>query len=181
MGDAVAAFAGKDDFRIGKAAIGTHEGVTTRIKAAHRFIYGVYRIVIAALSVFRLMVEDTANNLYFPRRKVALKIGHIILRIPKAEFNKAEQIKVLRNLRFVGKRDAVYFAGIRNRNKGQQLRLYAILPAGDNCIAQTVPAFIIVQRGLRWLPARVPYGITIFNVIVASTLIRWAVIVAIAG
>ena len=84
-------------------------------------------------------------------------------------------------VRFIGQCDPVDFAGIRNRNKGQQLRLYAILPAGDHCIAQTVTAFIIVQRGLRWLPARVPYGITIFNVIVASTLIGWTIIVAVAG
>ena len=65
MCDAVAAFAGKDDFRIGKAAIGTHEGVAARIKAGNRFIDGVDGVMVAALTVFRLMVDDTADDFDF--------------------------------------------------------------------------------------------------------------------
>ena len=84
-------------------------------------------------------------------------------------------------VRFIGQCDPVDFAGIFHRDEGKQIGPDIILSAGDPGIAKTVAAFIAVQRRPGRLPARVPYGITIFNEIVASTLIRWAVIVAIAG
>ena len=84
-------------------------------------------------------------------------------------------------VRFIGQCDPVDFAGIFYRDEGKQIGPDIILSAGDPGIAKTVAAFIAVQRRPGRLPAGVPDRITVFNVVIASALIGWTIIVAVAG
>ncbi len=50
------------------------------------------------------------------------------------------------------------------RNEEKQFDFDAILLAGDFCIAEAVPAFIMVELGLDRFPAGIPSGVSVVDV-----------------
>ena len=67
------------------------------------------------------------------------------------------------------------------RNKEKHACFDAILRACDAGIAHSVAAFIEIQRGLAWLPARRPYGSVVIDVEIPSAVVHRDAVVAVAG
>ena len=82
VGDAAGAVPGVDGLRVCRAAIHTAEGIAGGIKAGNGRIAPEYRIVIAALTVFRLMVDDGRLHLHLAGGEVALEVGAVVNGIP---------------------------------------------------------------------------------------------------
>ena len=67
------------------------------------------------------------------------------------------------------------------RYEEEHTRLHAVLAARDAGIVHAVAAFVAVERCLARFPSRVPYGIAIFDIEIATAIIHWHTIVAITG
>ena len=65
VGNAVRVGARKYCFRVVKALTSAAENTPAGIKSADGSVYGKYRIMVPALPVFRLMLNDTASACYF--------------------------------------------------------------------------------------------------------------------
>ena len=82
----------------------------------------------------------------------------------------------------VGQGDTVDLPGVVTGTKAVHLRLQTVLLAGfDHGIAQAVAALIAVQLRLSGLPAGIPYGLAVFDIIVTSAGIHGQFVVAVAG
>ena len=81
----------------------------------------------------------------------------------------------------VRQNDAVDLTVVMNRYKCLKRSLDLVFAAGDNGVSQTVAAGIAVEFGLCRLPAGIPDGIPVFNIVITSAVIERTVIVAISG
>ena len=181
MGDGVTALAGQHRLRIMEAVVDTDEGVATRIEADDRPVHRINRIVIPALTILGLMIDRAADHLDLAGREVPLEVRLIVLRIPETELDEAEEVNASGLCTIISQGDAVDLTGIGHRHEGLELRLELILAAGDDGIAETMAALIGIKCGLRRLPARIPDGVPILYIVVASALIERTVVVAVAG
>ena len=87
----------------------------------------IYRIVIAAFPVFRLVINGTSGNLYFTRRKIPLEVRRIVRCIPETEFNVAEKIEFLFLIRIIGQCKKINLTVVMDGNESKKLRIQAVL------------------------------------------------------
>ena len=137
--------------------------------------------MVAALAVLSLVVDGAALDLDFAGREIALEVGGIVHSIPEAELQIAEYSKRFRCITLVGQHQTVDLAVVAYRHKQLQLRGQTVLFAGDDAVPEAVAALIAVQLGLGGLPAWIPYGIAVLNIVIPTVRVRWYVIVAVAG
>ena len=127
------------------------------------------------------MVDRASDNLNFTCREVSLEVCGVILCVPQTELQEAEEIQVFVFCAVVLQDDSVNLAFIVNRNESLKSCFYIILGSCDDCVSKTVAAAVGIQLSLCRLPSRVPYGITIFNIVVTTTGIQRAVVVTVSG
>ena len=178
--DTVRAVSLGNSLGIVESPVEADEGVSCRVKSFDIPVDRPYRIVIAPLPVFRLMVNGTVLHLHFAGGEIPLEIGGIIHGIPKTEFHQAEDVHSAVGIRAVGENKPVYLTVIPEGNKGLQLRLQPVLFALDNGVSQAVTAAVAVQFGLNRLPSGIPYRIPVLYIEIASALIGRSIVVAVS-
>ena len=90
-GDAVRAPVFKHGARLAKTIVRAEEAFAIGVEAVDRRIHGVNGKVVAALTVFRLVIDRAAFDFDLAGGEIALEIGRIVLRVPQAELHKTVQ------------------------------------------------------------------------------------------
>src|ERR1035437_7227970 len=90
VGDGIKTVSAFDGGRIVPASIGAQEDIALRVAAGDCFRASEEREVVAALAVFRLVVDHAVLDFDLADAEVALEVGGIVLRIPQAEFDRGE-------------------------------------------------------------------------------------------
>ena len=108
VGMAVARTAFDDGIRIGKLIIEADERLTVGVKALDRNVHTVECVVIAALAVFGLVVDNRALDFDLTGREVALEVLHVGRCIPQAPLGKGEQLEALHLIAVVGEREFLH-------------------------------------------------------------------------
>ena len=137
--------------------------------------------MVSALPVFGLVIDGAAHHLYLAAGEVPLEVGCIILSIPQAELHEAEQVNFFLCVRNIFQNNTVDLAVVLHRDEGLKLHFQSVFHALDDRVAQTMTAGIAVQFGLNRLPAGIPNGIAVLDVIIPSALIQTTVVVAVTG
>ena len=137
--------------------------------------------MVAALAVLGLVVDGAALDLDFAGREIALEVGGIVHSIPETELQIAEYSKRFRYITLVGQHQTVDLAVVAYRHKQLQLRGQTVLFAGNDAVPEAVAALIAVQLGLGGLPAGIPDGIAVLNIVIPAVRVRRYVIVAVAS
>src|SRR4029450_3618175 len=73
------------------AAVGTEKGVALGVEAGQLGGAGEVGEVVAALPVFRLVVDDAVRHLDLAGRVVALEVGSVVPCVPQAELDGTEE------------------------------------------------------------------------------------------
>ena len=181
VGNAAGAVPGADGLRVCRAAVHAAEGIPGGVEAVHRAVCPEHGVVVAALAVLGLVVDDAALYLYLTGGVVALEVGAVVHGIPQAELHIAEQIQLLDNGAAVAHCHPVQLTGIPLGDEQLLPGGHTVLFALQNGVAQTVAAAVTVQRGLGGLPARVPYGFAILDVDPVAVHVQRGIVVAVAG
>ena len=169
------------DFGVGVAAPAAQKGIPAGVKAIYWRVDREKSVVVAALAILSLVVNRAALDLDLACRKIALEVGGIIHGVPQTELYIAEYSKRFRYITLVGQHQTINLAVVAYRHKQLQLRGQTVLFAGDDAVPKAVAALIAVQLGLGGLPAGIPDGIAVLNIVIPAVRVRWYVIVAVAG
>ncbi|OPZ81025.1 MAG: hypothetical protein BWY77_00820 [bacterium ADurb.Bin431] len=110
--------------------------------------------MIAALTVFGLVVDHPLLDLHLAGAEVALEIGRVILGIPEAEFHRRKEREPGRFLALVGNLHPPDFQILSQGNKEKGLGPDAGRGGADDAVAHAVAAEILPD----FLPARLPRG-----------------------
>ena len=81
----------KHGARLAKTIVRAEEAFAIGVEAVDRRIDGVNGKVVAALTVFRLVIDRAAFDFDLAGGEIALEIGRIVLRVPQAELHKTVQ------------------------------------------------------------------------------------------
>ena len=181
VGKTVAWLAFHHSFRLGKLVVESDEALAVGIVALNLGIHCVESIVVAALTIFGLVIDGRAFYLYFARREVALEVLHVGSSIPEAPFGKGEYLEGLHLLRLVLQRHLLHFCPGVQWHEEEHTCLHAVLAARDAGIVHAVAALVAVERCLARFPPRVPYCIAILDVEIATAVIHRHTVVAVTG
>ena len=181
VGKTVAWLAFHHDFRLGKLVVESDEALAVGIVALNLGIHSVESVVVAALTVFGLVIDGRTLYLHLARREVALEVLHVGSSIPEAPLCKGEHLEGLHLLRLVLQRHLLHFCPGVQWHEEEHTCLHAVLAARDAGIVHAVAALVAVERCLARFPSRVPYGIAIFDIEIATAVIHRHTIVAITG
>ena len=181
VGNAVRAVTGFDRFRCGGAAVQAAEGIPAGVEAGTRGVGPEHGVVIPALPVLCLMIDSTFHHFYLAGGKVALEIGAVVHGIPQAKLHIAEHVQCAGGSGLVFQRQPVDLTGIAPGHKQLLSGRNAVFFALQDRVAQTVAAGVTVQFRLGRLPARVPDGIAVLDVVVASVLIERRIVITVTG
>ncbi len=151
------------------------------VEAVHGGVHGVERIVIAALAVFSLVVDDAAFHLNLAGGEVALEVRHVVLRVPKAELDERRQDDILGRVGIIAQRHLMHLGVHAHWHKRELAGGQTVLLTGNDGVAHAVAAGIAVQLSFDGLPAGVPDRVAILDVEVAAAVVHRHVIVAVAG
>ena len=176
VGDAAA-----DSLRVGGAAVHPAEGIPRGVKAGDGGVGPEHGVVVAALPILGLVVDDPRLHLHLAGGKVALEVGAVVHGVPQAELHIAEHVKLPGAVAAVGQGQAVQLAGVALGDEQLLPGGHTVLFALHNGVAQTVAAAVTVQRGLGGLPTRVPHGVAVLDVDAVTVHVQRRVIVAVAG
>ena len=138
--------------------------------------------MVAALTIFRLVIDDAVFDLYLAGVEVALEVCRVVLCIPKAELNAGEDGQASGLSAAVGHSQLPYLQVLAEGNEVERLRLDAIECRTDDAVAQAMPADIV----LGIVPCRLPGGrpkpavLVVAQINVASSGVERNVVVAIA-
>ena len=177
---AVARTASDDGIRIGKLIIEADERLTVGVKALDRNIHAVEGVVIAALAVFGLVVDDRVLDFDLTGREVALEVLHVGRCIPQAPLGKGEQLEAFHLIAVVGERELLHLGPGVQGHKEQHRCLDTVLAARDAGVVHAMTALIAVERRLAGLPSRIPHGAAIVDVEVATAVVHRHAVVAVA-
>ena len=164
--------------------IQAHKRFAVRVITIDRTVHSIVGIVIAALLIFRLVVDSRpivqSLHLHFSGGQVALEILAVGGGIPEAPLGIREDLQRLLLLRLIGQRQTLNLGFHAQRNKIQHARANIILRARDTRIVQAVTTLIPIQFRLARLPAWIPDSIAIFYIEVSSDAIHRHAVVSIA-
>ena len=132
-------------FRFGKLVVESDEALTVGIVALNLCIYSIESVVVAALTVFRLVIEGRAFYLHFACREIALEVLHIGSGIPEAPFCKGEHLEGLCFLRQVLERHLLNLCPGVEWNEEENACLHPVLAARDAGIVHAVAALVAVE------------------------------------
>ncbi len=163
-----------------KTVKSTKKSISIRIKSTYLSIYGIESIVIPSLPILCFMIYSVAIDFHLTCIKVTLIVKHIILGIPKTEFNKWKQIYVFRPTACICHLNSMYFTVIVHRNKSGLLNADAISLTGNFRVTHTVTALIKIKFFFHWHIWVCPTITVIVYVKIASTVIRRDIIVSVS-
>ena len=98
---AVSAFSRKHGFRPVCSRVAAEERGPVRIKAREGFVHGEDGVMVPPLAVLCLVIYVASRDLHFAGGIVPLEIGHVVLSVPVAELDIAEEVQILLFLAFV--------------------------------------------------------------------------------
>jgi hypothetical protein len=171
---------GRDGRRTVEPFVHAHEGVARRVEAGHGHARSKVCKMVAALAVLGDVEDGAALDLDLAGREVALEVGRVVHRVPQAPLDEAEQADGPRTLRAVGRDHVPHLQRLAQRHEVRGGHLDAALGAADHAVAQAVAALVVVERGSRGFPRRVPDGPAILDVQVAAVGIQRHVVVPVA-
>ena len=182
VGDRVGRRAPFDRDRPIPAAVGPQEGVPLRVEPGDRLGAGEEREVVAPLPVLGLVVDDAVLHLDLADRVVPLEVRGVVLRIPEAELDGAEEREACRLSPLVRQASAPHLQGLALRDEVQRLDADAVIARRDHGVAEAVTARVLLQLALRGLPAGAPViaGRVVADVEIPPTDVERCVVVAIA-
>ena len=120
-------------------------------------------------------------DLYFAGREVTLEVGHIVHCVPQTEFHIGKYLKFLWGIRVICQGKLVDLTGVTHRDEISQLRGQTILAASKLGVSHTVTALVGIKLCLGWHPARIPDGVSFFNIVVMTVAIVRYIVVTITG
>ena len=165
----------------GILSVCAEEGIAVGVKTCDRSVDRIERVVIAALAVFRLVVNCGTVNLYLTGGKITLEVRHVIHGVPEAEFHVGENGERLWRAAVVGECELVDLAAVVDRNKSGQLCGEIILGTAEGGISHAVMALIGIQLGLCGHPSRIPDCIAFLNIVVMTVAVERDVVIAVSG
>ena len=183
MGDRVGGRAPLDGDRAVPSAVRPEERVALRVEAGQRLGTGEVREVVAPLAVLGRVVDDAVLDLHLADRVVALEVRGVVLGVPQAELDRAEEREPRRLGPLVGDPDPPDLEVLPARHEEQRLRADAPVARGDDRVAQAVAAGVVLQLALGRLPARAPVvarGV-VAEVEVPAAEVERRVVVAVTG
>ena len=136
--------------------------------------------MISALSVLGFMIDGGTDDFDFTCGEVPLIIGHIVQGVPETEFHVGIQLEVLHLAGLVFQFQAVDFAGVRERNEIEQIRVQSVFGGQEPGIADSVMALIGIKFCLRRLPAGIPDSAGITDIVVLAGGIIGDAVIAVA-
>ena len=181
VGNAAGAVPGADGLRVCRAAVHTAEGVAGGVEAGDRCVGPEHRVVVAALTVLGLMVDDARLYFHFAGGEVALEVGAVVDGVPQAELHIAEHVQLLCGVCLVLQGQAVQLTGIAFWHEQLLRSADAVLLAFEDGVAQTMATGVAVQLGLGGLPAGVPHRVAVLDVDVVAVHVQRGAVVAVAG
>jgi len=142
--------------RGGPVAHGAQEGVPVRVPTGGVPVHGIIGIVVPALPVFGLMIEDPVLCFTFGNVQVPLIVGAVVHGVPQAPFHAAVQVDFLGFLGLVGQHQVVNFTVFPNGDEKGHSGGQPVLGAVKNRVAHAVAALVPVQGRFRGQEAGVP-------------------------
>ena len=173
--------AGYDNFRSRIFTVRTKKCITTCIKSGNRSIDGVNSVMVSSFPVLGFMIDGGTMDFNLADGVVTLEVCHIVHCIPETELYIRKNGKMLFFFTVVGHGQLIDLAGASNRNEVCQLCGKIIFASFKNGITDTVMTFIGIQISLGWHPARIPDGISFFNIVVMSVAVSGNIVVTVSG
>ena len=175
-----AATAFEDPLRMVEAVVGTQEGFPVGVETVDRRIHAIESIVVAALAVLRLVVDDTAFHFHLAGGQIALEVLHVGLRVPQAPFHEREKLEMPGRGGPVRQRDFVDLAALSRRDEEQHVRAQAVLFPRDAGVSHPVPALVEVQGRAAGFPSGSPDRVAVLDIKIAAAAVHRYAIVAVA-
>src|SRR6478736_357776 len=180
-GDRVLRLACDRYVRFAEAVVQTDERFAIGVEARDRCVDMVEGEVVATFAILRLVIDGAADDFHFAGAEIALQVGAVVRRVPKAELDEREQLDLLGARAFVLERDLMHFAGLAtDGHEVEHFGAQAVAGTRDLRVAEAVTALVeaefLLHRHERGRPA-VP---AVVDVEVAAAGIRRHVVVAIA-
>ena len=166
---------------VAELVVEAHERFAVGVVAVDGDVDAVEGVVVAALLVFGLVVDDRAVDFDLAGREVALEVLHVGGGVPEAPFGEREELDAAHHVGGVGQRQLLDFGPRVQRDEEEDAGFDAVLEAGDAGVAHAVAALVFVERRLAGLPAGRPHGAAVVDVEVASAVVHRHVVVAITG
>ena len=95
MGMTVTGLTLHDCIGIGELIVQAYEGLTVGIEALNGTIHMIESVVVTTLTIFGLVVDRRAFDLYLTRREITLEIFHVGSSIPQAPLLEGEEFQRL--------------------------------------------------------------------------------------
>ena len=172
MGDAVRGNACKDVLRITELVVQTDESLPVCIESVHRSVHAIERIVVTALLVFCLMIDNRTIHLNLSGREVSLEVLHIGSCIPKAPLRKRPKLEAFCFRRGIAEGHLLNLTPCMKRDEEEDACLKTILRTCNARIAHSMAALIEIKRSLAWLPSRRPYCTVVIDIEISSAVVH---------
>ena len=180
MSDAVRSGAGNYPLRSIETVVQADETLAVGIEALDWSIDSIESIVVAALLVFRLMVDRGAFDLHLPCREVALEILHVGGGVPQAPLYEREEFQRLGTSGCIAESEFLHLAMRPQRHEEQHRSLDSVPCSRNTGIAHTVAALVTVERSLARLPSGRPDGISVLYIEITSARIHRNAVVTVS-
>ena len=179
MGHRTATGAVPHALRMVKTIVSAKEGLPVSVKTVDWNVYAKKRIVVTPFAVFSLVIYDASFNLNFSGGQVALEVFHVCLGVPEAPFNEGEKLEFFCFCADVFQRHFVHFTAPPGGHKEQYGCLQAVFCACDTGVSHAVAALILVQWSTAGLPAWIPHGVTVLDIIIAAAIVHGDAVIAV--
>ncbi len=187
VGHRVAGTAFHHGVGVGKLVVETDERLAVGVESLNGNVHAIVGIVVAALLVFGLVIDDGAVNLDLARREVALKVLHVGGSVPEAPLGEREQLQALGLAGEVLEREFLHLAPFLQGNEEEHRGLHAVLLARDAGVAHAVAALVAVEGRLAGFPSGIPDDSLLFtlssllyNIEISSAVVHGHAVVAVA-
>ena len=137
--------------------------------------------MVSSFPVLGFMIDGGTMDFNLADGVVTLEVCHIVHCIPETELYIRKNGKMLFFFTVVGHGQLIDLAGASNRNEVCQLCGKIIFASFKNGITDTVMTFIGIQISLGWHPARIPDGISFFNIVVMPVAVSGNIVVTVSG
>ena len=172
MGHGVPGSPGEHLLRCVEPVVHADEGLAVRVEAVECAIHAEEGVMVAALAVFGLVVQDVPLDLHLARGQVPLEVLHVRRGVPEAPFHEGIELEGLLHRARVRELHPVHLAAVADGHEEKDIGLQAVLLPRHTGIAHAVAALIEVQRRLAGLPARIPDGVAVLDIIIAPAVVH---------
>ena len=180
MGHGVPGSAGEDLLRRLETVVHADEGFPVRVEPVEGTVHAEEGVMVAALAVFGLVIEDVPVDFHFTRGEVPLEVLHVGGGVPEAPFHEGIELEGLFRRARVRQLHPVHLAAVADGHEEEDISLQPVLLPRHPGIAHAVTALVGVEGGLAGLPARVPDRFAVLDVVIAAAGVHGHAVVAVA-